>query len=175
MQASGLPLRDCRADRELGPVDANVEHVRDVAKQRGGGGVVARDEGGDLRDAGRAGVRDQLRGEGGADAALLVLVGDREGDLGAVAVANESCDRDRLRVTFDVLVPSRLSLQCRTQVPRPRRDLFQVGVLDLRRDARSGHYVADALFGFVSQAARALRPAVAKPRLETEEACWRTG
>ena len=64
--------------------------------------VVARHEGSDLRDSRRAGVGDQLRGERRADPTALVLVGDREGDLGATAVANEACDRDRLRVALDV-------------------------------------------------------------------------
>ena len=46
--------------------------------------------------------RDELGRERGADPAVLVLVGDREGDLGAApGRARESRDRDRLRITCD--------------------------------------------------------------------------
>ena len=87
-----------RAYPELGPLEADVEHVQDPAQQRQRGGIVARHEGGDLGDPGRAGVRDQLRRQGRSDAAVLELVGDLEGDLGARAVADEPRDRGRPRV-----------------------------------------------------------------------------
>ena len=97
-----MSLRDRGADGQLGAFEAHVEHVRDATEQRDGGGVVARHERGHLGDAGGARVRDQLLAERRPDAALLVLVGDREGDLGGVAVAYEPCDRDRPRVAVDV-------------------------------------------------------------------------
>ena len=97
-----LRLRDRRADRELGALEANVGDVRRSAQEGERRGVVARGERCDLRDAGSARVGEQLGGEGRADAALLVVVGNLEGDLGALAVADETGDRDRLPVAFDV-------------------------------------------------------------------------
>ena len=107
----------------------------DAAKQRDGGRVVARHEGGDLGDAGRAGVRDQLRGERRADAALLVLVGDREGDLGAAAVANEPRDRDRLRVALDVR-DERMTGRGRPEASCPSSDALRRGFGPLKRARR---------------------------------------
>ena len=90
------------ADPELGPLEADVEHVQDPAQESQRGGVVARYEGGDLGHPGGAGIRDQLRGESGSDAAVLQLVGDLECDLRARAVADEARDRGRPRVTLHV-------------------------------------------------------------------------
>ena len=53
-------------------------------------------------DAGRARVGEQLEREHRSDALALVTVGDRERDLGAVAVADESRDPRRERVAVDV-------------------------------------------------------------------------
>src|SRR5436309_10497832 len=65
-----LRLRDCGANRELGALEANVDDVRRASQEREGGGVVARCECRDLRDAGSAGIGKQLGGERGADAAV---------------------------------------------------------------------------------------------------------
>ena len=55
------------------------------------------------RDAGRARVGDQLGRERGADAAVLVLVGDGERDLGAVAPSRTSrAIATGLRIALDV-------------------------------------------------------------------------
>ena len=54
------------------------------------------------RDPSRTGISDELGGESGADAAVVIVVGNREGDLGGVAVAREARDRDGVRITVDV-------------------------------------------------------------------------
>ena len=95
-------LRDGGADGQLGALVTQVEHVRDTTEQRDRGGVVARHERGHLGDSGRARVRDELLAERRPDTALLVLVGDGEGDLRGVAVAYEPGDRDRPRVAGDI-------------------------------------------------------------------------
>ena len=73
-------LRGSRA-RDL----RDVERFQNSPEQRDGGGVVARHERGDLADAGRSRVREQVFGERRSDTALLVVAGNLEGDLRALA------------------------------------------------------------------------------------------
>ena len=80
-------LTPVRTDRELGPSNRTSSRSRTRWRSETAA-VVARDERCHLADARGAGVREEL-GEGRADLAALVLVGDLEGDLRAVAVADE--------------------------------------------------------------------------------------
>src|SRR5437763_9414770 len=94
---------DCGADCLLGPLEANFEDARAAADERERGAVVARGERADLRDAGRARVVEEHARERGADAAVLVLVGDREGDLRRLPPgADELRDRRRPAVAEDM-------------------------------------------------------------------------
>src|SRR3954454_1487559 len=81
-------LCDRCADRELGTFELDVSYTRDPAQQRNRRRVAARGERSDLGDACRARVCNELPREGGPDAAVLVLVSDREGNLRGRAVAH---------------------------------------------------------------------------------------
>src|SRR3954454_8928987 len=94
-------LGDRGADRELRALELDVDDAGDATDERECGGVLGRGESGDLGEPGQARVGDQLAGERGADAAMLVAVRDGEGDLGAAAGgACEPGDRRRLRVAL---------------------------------------------------------------------------
>src|SRR5207302_5729995 len=94
---------DCGADRLLGPLEANFEDARAAADERERGTVVARGKRADLGDAGRARVVEKHARERGADPAVLVLVGDRERDLGRFPPgADELGDRGGARVPDDM-------------------------------------------------------------------------
>ena len=64
--------------------------------------VVAADRRRELRDPGGARVGGELAREDRSDAAALVVVRDREGDLRGVPFADEPRDPDRLRVAVGV-------------------------------------------------------------------------
>jgi hypothetical protein len=70
-------LCDRGADRELRPFEPLLEDLRAVTHEHERGAVVCRSKGGDIRDAGSAGVREQFTRERRADAAVLVAVGTR--------------------------------------------------------------------------------------------------
>src|SRR5437588_10660711 len=94
---------DRGADRLLGSLEANLEDARAAADERERGAVVARGERADLGDPGRARVVEEHAREGGADPAVLVLVGDRERDLGRLPPgAHELRDRGGPGVPDDV-------------------------------------------------------------------------
>ena len=118
-------LRQRSPDDELGALESNLERVEDPAQQSERGGVVARDERRDLLDPGGARVGDQLAGQRRPDPAPLELVRDLEGDLGAVAIADEPRDRDRPRITGEVGDE-------RVAVGIDRGELLQVGFGEAR-------------------------------------------
>src|SRR5947209_16667047 len=94
---------DRGADRLLRPFEANLEDARAAPDERERSTVVARGERTDLRDSGRARVVEEHARESGADAAVLMLVCDREGDLRRLPPgADELRDRGGPRVSDDV-------------------------------------------------------------------------
>src|SRR5947209_6370330 len=112
---------DRGADRLLRPLEANLEDARAAADECERGAVVARGERADLGDAGRARVVEEHARERGADAAVLVLVGDREGDLRRLPPG-----ADELRDRGGPGVPDEVGDE-RVMGAVDARQLFQVG------------------------------------------------
>src|SRR5690348_9864693 len=100
--ASRSTRSDRRADPAVGAFEPRRELAEGSAEERQRGAVVARDERGELGDARRPRVGDELRRQRRADAALLVLVGDLEGDLCGATRADDARDRDRTQVVLEV-------------------------------------------------------------------------
>lgn len=119
---------------------ANARHSGVTADESERMRVVAAHEGVDLCDAGGARVGDELAGERGADAAMLVLVRNGEGDLRvAVGVAREAGDRDGKRIPVDV-ADERVMVRVD---PRKLREL-QIGEAGLRPvEAHAPRFVAE--------------------------------
>lgn len=85
----------------LSALPRHLGRVSEALQERNHSRVVPAHGRDELGDAGRARVVREHTREGGSHAAALHVVGDRERDLGRRAVADETCDPNRLGVSVE--------------------------------------------------------------------------
>ena len=86
----------------LAALPRHEDRAPEALQERDDTGIVPADRGDELCYAGSARVGREHPREGGSHSATLLVIGDREGDLGRHTVTDEACDPDRPGVSVDV-------------------------------------------------------------------------